>query len=103
MLRTPRSLKLHATAAPTGDTVRFSGDGKLRICSTEKDRDGDCAAALIVRTAAIRAIREVLMGTPLGKYFTPHAAVRATFYQFGIGKMTRCYTPLIVEGLLSWR
>jgi hypothetical protein len=41
MLRTPRSLKLHATVDPTGDAVRFSGDGKLRICSTVKDRDED--------------------------------------------------------------
>src|SRR5678810_547911 len=44
MLRTPRSLKVQAIVEPTGDEIRFSGDGNPRICSTVKDRDAVCWA-----------------------------------------------------------
>src|SRR5438552_16496354 len=44
MFRTPRSLNVQATADPTGEATRFSGEGKPRICSTAKDGAGVCAA-----------------------------------------------------------
>src|SRR5262245_51758808 len=54
MLRTPRSLKVHAIVEPTGDATRFSGDGKLRICSTVNGRDAVCCAINMKANAKIR-------------------------------------------------
>src|SRR5215510_14816831 len=54
MLRTPRSLKVHAIVDPTGDATRFSGDGKLRICSTVNGRDAVCCAINMKANAKIR-------------------------------------------------
>src|SRR5438093_9282348 len=44
MFLTPRSLNVQATADPTGEATRFSGEGKPRICSTAKDGAGVCGA-----------------------------------------------------------
>src|SRR2546426_3010327 len=52
MFRTPRSLNVQATADPTGEATRFSGEGKPRICSTANDGAGVCAA----RGENVRAI-----------------------------------------------
>src|SRR5262245_49507052 len=54
MLRIPRSLKVHAIVDPTGDATRFSGDGKLRICSTVNGRDVVCCAINMKANAKIR-------------------------------------------------
>src|SRR5512138_750131 len=44
MLRTPRSLNVHAMVEPTGDAIRLSGVGRLRTCSTENgEGPGVCA------------------------------------------------------------
>ena len=36
MLRTPRSLNVHAIVDPTGDATRFSGDGKILLTLSDK-------------------------------------------------------------------
>src|SRR5262245_33927274 len=45
MLRTPRSLNVQAMVDPTGEAIKFSGDGKPRICSTVNGRDAGCCAS----------------------------------------------------------
>src|SRR5688572_3658645 len=45
MLRTPRSLKVHAMVAPDGEAMRFSGEGKPSTCSTVKGLPAGCCAA----------------------------------------------------------
>jgi len=48
---------------PTGDAVRFSGEGKLRICSTLKDRDEDCGGAPTYVTAVAKRRMEIEIET----------------------------------------
>src|SRR6187455_2817123 len=84
MFRTPRSLKLQAIVDPTGDTARFSGDGKLRIWSTLNGLDVVCGEPPAVIAAArssmeMEAETEAFMGSPLARHFTPHPACRARF------------------------
>src|SRR5215469_14120925 len=38
MLRTPRSLNIHAIVDPAGDAIRLSSEGNPRICSTVNPR-----------------------------------------------------------------
>src|ERR1051326_6234415 len=54
MLRMPRSLKVHATVEPIGDAIRFSGEGKPRICSTVNGRDAVCWAMKNAAKANVR-------------------------------------------------
>src|SRR5262245_45809557 len=51
MLRTPRSLNVHAIVDPTGDAIKLSGVGRLRTCSTVNG-DGAGVWALPIAPAA---------------------------------------------------
>src|SRR6185369_14495767 len=52
MLRTPRSLNVHAIVDPTGDAIRLSGVGRLRTCSTVKGDGAVVCAVPDTRTLA---------------------------------------------------
>src|SRR5207247_2924524 len=54
MLRTPRSLNVHATVEPDGEAIRLSGVGRLSTCSAVNGAGaGDCVASRTLQAATI--------------------------------------------------
>jgi len=66
MLRTPRSLNVHAIVDPTGDALRLSGVGRLSTCATVNGDGAGVWARPIMPAAPAKMTVEVRTRATLG-------------------------------------
>ena len=66
MLRTPRSLNVHAIVDPAGDAIRLSGVGRLSTCATVNGDGAGVWATPIAPAAPAKIVDDVRTRATLG-------------------------------------